>query len=953
MNNSMICMLLLAAASLSLDTGHLPETAPALPSDTLHLPEGLEATVWAASPMLFNPTNMDIDHKGRIWVTEAVNYRDFNNHAAGKLRHPAGDRIMILEDTDHDGKADRSKVFVEDTLLRSPLGIAVIGNKVIVSCSPSVIVYTDEDGDDRPDKREIFLTGFGGLDHDHGLHAFTAGPDGRFYFNTGNAGPHKVTDKAGWHLQSGSLYTGGTPYNTTNEPGLKSDDGRVWTGGLALRIRPDGTGLSVVGHNFRNAYELALDSYGNMWQNDNDDQVVTCRTTWLMEGGNAGYFSNDGSRFWQADHRPGQSNFTAHWHQEDPGVIPAGDNTGAGAPTGIVVYESDALGPQFAGMLLSADAGRNVIFGYHTTPQGAGYAMSRFNFATSVTASTEDYKWDAKETDERKWFRPSDVAVGPDGAIYIADWYDPIVGGHAMHDSTGIGRIYRIAPKDHPLTVPAIDFQQTAGQIQALLSPAVNVRYSGFALLQAKGAAVLPEVTALLDSPHPYHRARAIWLLAQLGNQGIQKTATLLTHPDNMVRITAFRALKAVSADILPYARQLVNDTAAAVRREVAIALRDVPFAQSKPLILTLIAGYDGQDRWYLEALGMAADGKAAQIYPLLLAKYGYNPLLWDNRMANLVWRLHPPAAVAALEKRAGSRQLKPDQQKAAMTALAFITSKRANQAMTRLTLQKDTVIKATATWWLQFRQSNDWAAYKPVKDTLQNDSQLASKIKALRDKMLNNTLSVASRQAAATSLAKDSSGGKMLIQMAISKQLPESLIPTIGNSIFSNPDQSVRVLAGDYFKKPGVAKTYAISQLSKMKGYADNGKKVFTAVCASCHKAAAQGNDVGPELTRIRTKFDKNGLLDAIVNPNAAIVFGYEPWLITTRQGNTVYGFLQSDGKNVVLKDIAGKRIIIPATDITSRKKTGTLMPDPATLHLTEQQLTDVTAYLMSLNEE
>ena len=79
------------------------------------------------------------------------------------------------------------------------------------------------------------------------------------------------------------------------------------------------SGLKVMGHNFSNSYEVSTDSYGNMWQNDNDDQVVTCRTTWLMEGGNAGYFSNDGTRYWEADQRPGQDIFTAHWHQEIPG----------------------------------------------------------------------------------------------------------------------------------------------------------------------------------------------------------------------------------------------------------------------------------------------------------------------------------------------------------------------------------------------------------------------------------------------------------------------------------------------------------------------------------------------------------------------------------------------------------------------------------------------------------
>ena len=104
---------------------------------------------------------------------------------------------------------------------------------MVVSASPHLIVYTDENGDDTPDKKEILLTGFGGFDHDHGLHALVAGPDGRWYFNTGNAGPHVVTDRSGWTLRAGSLYTGGTPYNLKNQGGMVSDDGRVWTGGLA------------------------------------------------------------------------------------------------------------------------------------------------------------------------------------------------------------------------------------------------------------------------------------------------------------------------------------------------------------------------------------------------------------------------------------------------------------------------------------------------------------------------------------------------------------------------------------------------------------------------------------------------------------------------------------------------------------------------------------------------
>src|SRR5258706_11198650 len=104
----------------------------------LYVPGDLEVTLWAETPMLYNPTNMDVDAKGRIWITEAVNYRNYNNDSAKFFHHAKGDRVMIVEDTDQDGIADTSKVFVQDKDLVSPLGIAVLGNKEFVSCSPNL-----------------------------------------------------------------------------------------------------------------------------------------------------------------------------------------------------------------------------------------------------------------------------------------------------------------------------------------------------------------------------------------------------------------------------------------------------------------------------------------------------------------------------------------------------------------------------------------------------------------------------------------------------------------------------------------------------------------------------------------------------------------------------------------------------------------------------------------------
>ena len=173
-----------------------PLAAAPVPPALFHcIDPNLEVTVWAASPMLRNPTNIDIDQHGRIWVAEGVNYRRHFD------RQPEGDRIMVLEDTDGDGTADKSWPFVQEKFLRAPLGVAVIGNKVVVSMTPDLIVYTDKDGDAvfdaaKGDTREVLLTGFNGRKHDHSLHSVTVGPDGKWYFSCGNAGV-KFTDKSG------------------------------------------------------------------------------------------------------------------------------------------------------------------------------------------------------------------------------------------------------------------------------------------------------------------------------------------------------------------------------------------------------------------------------------------------------------------------------------------------------------------------------------------------------------------------------------------------------------------------------------------------------------------------------------------------------------------------------------------------------------------------------------
>ena len=147
----------------------------------------LEVTVWATSPSLKNPTNMDTDQFGRIWVAEGVNYR------SPATRQPAGDRIMVLEDTDGDGKADKSWTFVQEPFLLAPMGICVIDNKVIVSMTPDLIVYTDVNRNAKFDPA--------GAPDARGQHRWVCSTVGAFHRLRSSAPPAREPVRSPFHSQ--------------------------------------------------------------------------------------------------------------------------------------------------------------------------------------------------------------------------------------------------------------------------------------------------------------------------------------------------------------------------------------------------------------------------------------------------------------------------------------------------------------------------------------------------------------------------------------------------------------------------------------------------------------------------------------------------------------------------------------------------------------------------------
>ena len=980
----------------------------------------LEFSLFASEPLLVNPTNIDVDHLGRVWVCEVVNYR--NKIANGDSpERDAGDRILVLQDTDNDGVADDSIVFYQGKDIDSVHGICVLGNRAIVSAGSEVFYLIDTDGDWRADKKEVLFTKIKGVQHDHGIHALVFGPDGKLYFNFGNAG-RQLCDADGNPV----VDLAGNIVNDRRQP---------YQQGMVFRCDLDGSNVETLAWNFRNNWEVCVDSFGAIWQSDNDDDGNRgTRINYVFPFGNHGYRDEFSGAGWRKL-RSGQAKKRArrHWHQNDPGVVPNMLNTGAGSPTGICVYEGKQLPKLLHNQLVHCDAGPSVVRAYPTTSKEkhAGYDADIVNLLHG--------------TQQNQLFRPTDVCVAPDGSLLVSDWHDSGVGGHRMTDIAG-GRIYRISNRDKShRKVASPDVTSVQGAISALISPNAATRYLGHQALIGFGKQALPELQNLLNSPERHLQARAYWVIDEIESR-IKPDQTIMVDAWNTghseLRQMALRWSRAEEnkkrSDQFWDAVSVDDIDSLSVAMEMAICLspkqrRKWGEQEHAQRWTQLALKYQTGDRWFLEALGIGAEGNWDHCLETL---FSANPDWQQNQsLREIVWRSRskkspdlladlllagaietdrvanyfraidlqtskisserlsemafgkPPATesdrIVAFEsiKRMDPSSLSPDNRKQLDSMLdSYRGTNRFVELVARFKMENrfpdlfelvagDSLQLAVDSIQTLVEQSqlalfDDWirTEQQPRFDNLMNsirasgNGQLAN---VLGRFALDSKPPIERRKSAVSVMGTNYQGCRLLSDWVKKKPVDESLSPAIASALHSSPWIQFQELAQQHFPLTSGKSSTSIptmAALKKLTGDIDSGQTVFNkqGTCNQCHVVKGAGKSIGPNLSEIGSKLNRQAILESILFPSAGISHNYENWIVLTDAGSLISGMLTSETDDEIqIRDKENILHTINVDEIESKKKSRiSMMPNNLHEQLTSEQLVDLVEYLMSLKK-
>lgn len=952
--------------------------SPVEAAKAMTVPPGFRVTLFAGEPDVVQPIAMTIDDRGRLWVAEAYSY------PKRVAPEEARDRILILEDTDGDGRFDTKKVFADKLNLVSGLEVGFGG--VWVGAAPEFLFIPDKDGDDRPDgPAQVLLDGWGQHDTHETLNSFIWGPDGWLY------GCHGV-------------FT----HSMVGKPGTPARDRQPINAGI-WRYHPKRHVFEVFAHGTSNPWGVDFNDVGQAF-------LTSCVIPHLYHVIQGGRYERQAGQHFNpytyddiktiADHR--------HWIGATPhSGNGRSDAAGGGhAHAGAMIYQGGAWPAEYRNTLFmnnihGARLNRDIL-----EPSGSGY----------IGRHAPDFLLANDSWSQLLYFR-----YGPDGQVYMIDWYDKNQCHRVeenVHDRSN-GRIFKIVYDKAPAKRGETNLKAESdlALVDALGSP--NDWYVRHArrLLQERGPNADPtirkKVRASLESRtfgtgKDGERLRALWALHAV--EGIDEATLMkgLASDSPYVRAwviqLAFDEKAPSSAAIAKLAALAKDDPSPVVRLYVASAAQRVPPAQRWDIVDGLVGhAEDANDQnlpfmaWYaLEplatvdarralALGLGspipalrsfiarrvaaigsddalallveAIGKADNAPLQLTVLTECNEALKGRRKVTMpkLW----PSVFAKLAKGNDARL----RSQATSLALTFGDTSAMN-VMTQVLADPKADLELRREALAALLKAKDPSLVPTLQALVASPELRGSALRGLASFEDEGTpdvilkaypdLNLAERRDALSTLASRVGFARRLLTAVGEKRVPSTdLSADIIRQLRSHKDRSLDDLIGKVWgtaretsedKAKLIARTKAM--LTAKPSQAPDpllGRAVFAKTCQQCHILFGTGAKVGPELTG-SNRADLDYVLSNVLDPSALIGKDYLAHSIATTDGRVLTGIIKAEDKDSVTLITANETITLPKGEIDERRpSTLSMMPEDLWNNLAEHEIRSLVAYLRS----
>lgn len=961
----------------------LPRIKPTEPQDALAkftLKPGFRIEQTVAEPLVVDPVAMAWDEDSRLFVVEMRGYSEDGDQNLGRVR--------LLEDTDSDGRFDRSTVFAEG--LSWPTAITYARGGVFVGAAPDIWFLKDTDGDGKADERRVVFTGFGRGNVQGLLNTFKWGLDNRIHGATSSSGAKVVR-----------LGDDGQPI------GEEAD-------ALVLRGRDfafDAKTLAMTAESGGAQHGLSFNQWGEKFVCSNSDHVqqvlfedrYIARNPYLAAPGARVSIAADGPQADVFRTSPIEPWRIVRTRLRVQGIVP-GPVEGGGTPagyftgsTGVTIFRGTAWPAEYQGWAIVGDVGSNLVHRKRLEPAGVRYVARRVDEKSEFLSSSDI------------WFRPVQFANAPDGALYIADMYretiehpaslPPIIKKHLdLTSGRDRGRIYRVVGDGFQQPrLPKLSQATTAELVALLAHPNGWHRETAARLLYERqdAAAIKPLEQLVAEADAPEGRIHALYALDGLNASTPDVLLAALADSHPRVREHAVRLSEKLAGDSPRLRTQLLamtDDDALRVRYQTAFSLGELSGKQRNAALASIWKREASDPHVTLAVRSSLAEG-AGDVLAIFAADEAFRQtadgLAAIRALASQIGKQQRADDIAALLQIV--RQLsgqQPTVLQAIVSALAAKPGSALEQQIAAASggqaaeLMRELLTKARAdavdtarsleqrVSAVQLLRLGKLAGQEATFAELLAPSEPADIQAAALDTLASfdspevadtiigvwRTLSPRLRTRAGDVLFSRESWLRSLLDAVQSKQIAVAdLDPARLKVLAAHRDPAVREQAARLVSQSNPRGrqeiVVAYQGVLGQAGDVARGRQVFQKTCAACHRLEGKGHEIGPNLAAMKARGDE-AILVNVLDPNREVNPQYLSYVLVTGDGRSLTGLIAAEtATSVTLRRADNASDTVLRVDIDELLSTGlSLMPEGLEKQIDQQAMKDLLAYLRAV---